>query len=139
MRGEFDALSRQLNATFNVKVVSWDEFSMARLAEDTLESMPHIVERLRELWATRAAQVYLHTLLRDNRDGTRQGFPIAVVDEILCLLSVLNELVGQFRQLPGDFVGDTEHEAADAGGAAAATTEADTRSLDMPPLEMDPK
>ncbi|MCB1888749.1 MAG: hypothetical protein KDH20_14170 [Rhodocyclaceae bacterium] len=103
MRGEFDGLTRQLNATFNVKVVSWDEFDAVRMAAETLESMPHIVERLRSCWPTREAQVYLHTLLRDNRDGTRQGFPIAVIDEILCLLGMLNELVGPFRPRPGDF------------------------------------
>ncbi|MCB1957431.1 MAG: hypothetical protein KDG55_17260 [Rhodocyclaceae bacterium] len=106
MRGEFDGLTRQLNATFNVKVVAWDEFDAIRMAAETLESMPHIVERLRTCWPTRAAQVYLHELLRDNRDGTRQGFPIAVVDEILCLLSVLNDLVGPFRPRPGDFKDD---------------------------------
>lgn len=110
MRGEFDALTRQLNGTFNVKVVAWDEFDMVRLAAETLESMPHIVERLAMIWPSRTAQVYLHELLRDNRDGTRQGFPIAVVDEILCLLSVLNELVGPFRARPGDFKDDPAQE-----------------------------
>ncbi len=103
MRGEFDGLTRQLNGTFNVKVVSWDEFDAVRMAAETLESMPHIVERLRSCWPSRDAQVYLHELLRDNRDGTRQGFPIAVIDEILCLLGMLNELVGPFRPRPGDF------------------------------------
>ena len=144
MRGEFDALTRQLNATFNVKVVAWDEFDLARLAQDTLESMPHIVERLKAIWATRDAQIYLHTLLRDNRDGTRQGFPIAVVDEILCLLSVLNELVGHFKQRPGDFADDPDlsNHGADDGEAPAGKTSADPidmAPLDMDPLELDPK
>ena len=146
MRGEFDALTRQLNATFNVKVVAWDEFDMARLAEDTLESMPHIVERLKGIWATRDAQVYLHTLLRDNRDGTRQGFPIAVIDEILCLLSVLNELVGHFKQRPGDFADDPDVSDDDGGandrGAPAGNYPAgpiDMAPLEMDPLELDPK
>lgn len=103
MRGEFDALTRQLNQTFNVKIAAWDEFDIVRLAAETLESMPHIVAKLTATWPSRECQVYLHELLRDNRDGTRQGFPIAVVDEILCLLGMLNELVGPFRPLPGEF------------------------------------
>ncbi len=115
MRGEFDGLTRQLNATFNVKVVSWDEFDAVRVAAETLESMPHIVARLNELWPSRECQVYLHTLLRDNRDGTRQGFPIAVVDEILCLLSLLNELAGPFRAQPGDFKDEKAPAAAEDG------------------------
>ncbi|MCB1908686.1 MAG: hypothetical protein KDH15_15060 [Rhodocyclaceae bacterium] len=133
MRGEFDTLTRQLNATFNVKVVSWDEFDVVRLSQDTVESLPHIVKNLTKIWATRDAQVYLHALLRDNRDGTRQGFPIAVVDEILFLLSVLNELVGHFKQMPGDFDKDEAPatESCEPGPLA--------EELVMDPLEIDPK
>ena len=102
MQGEFEALTRQLNSTFNVKVVSWDDFDAVRMASETIEQMPHIVARLQATWASRDSQVYLHELLRDNRDGTRQGFPLAVINEILCLLGVLHDLIGPFRPDPAD-------------------------------------
>lgn len=127
MRTEFDALTQQLNSTFNVMAVTWDDFDVVRIAAQSLESMPHIVAKLTRLWPTRECQVYLHALLRDNRDGTRQGFPIAVVDELLCLLSVLNELAGPFRARPGDF-DDSEalaaRDDASVGDARAVRSEA---------------
>ncbi|NTV11484.1 MAG: hypothetical protein HGA47_12015 [Zoogloea sp.] len=97
MRAEFEALTRQLNKTFNVKVVSWDEFDQARHAPDTIEQMPHIVKNLQAMWGTPAAQAYIHKLMRDNRDGTRQGFPLYVVDELLMLLAVLEQLCGPYK------------------------------------------
>ena len=132
MQTEFEALTKQLNSTFNVKVVSWEDFDAKLMASETLENMPHIVSKLEKRWSTRECQVYLHELLRDNRDGARQGFPIAVVDEILCLLSVLNELVGPFRPQPGDF--DDEPAAwpeEDGTQKEAAKGKIETGSLDI--------
>jgi hypothetical protein len=109
LRPEFDGLARQLNKTFNVKAVTWDTFDEARQTHYSVEQMPHVVETVQKLWGTRDCQAYLQKLLRDNRDGTRQGFPLAVIDEILLLSSVLEEEVGPYRP-------------------AAATPEADLRS-----------
>ncbi|GAB2881999.1 hypothetical protein GCM10027046_07960 [Uliginosibacterium flavum] len=100
MRVEFDALTTQLNKTFNVKSVGWDAFDAARQAPESLESMPHILARLDELWGKRECQIYLHGLLRDNRQGSRQGFPLAIVDEILMLLGVLESQIGAYRPDP---------------------------------------
>lgn len=97
MRTEFDALTSQLNKTFNVKPVAWDHFEIASKSGDTLEAMPHIMEKVDALWGTRECQAYLHGLLRDNRDGTRQGFPVGVVEDILMLLGVLENDLGPYR------------------------------------------
>lgn len=97
LRAEFDGLARQLNKTFNVKTVNWENFEEARSAPDTLEKLPHILGRLQETWGTRDCQAYLHTLLRDNRDGTRQGFPLNVVDELLLLSAILEQHLGVYR------------------------------------------
>ncbi|MFT4174906.1 MAG: hypothetical protein QM639_20215, partial [Rhodocyclaceae bacterium] len=97
MRMEFDALTAQLNKTFNIKPVTWDDFEAALRAPDSLELLPHIRQRLVETWGTRDCQVYLHSLLRDNRDGTRQGFALAIVDEILSLLAILETRIGHYR------------------------------------------
>lgn len=97
MRMEFDALSIQLNKTFNVKPVPWDEFEVALRAPESIEDLDHIAPRLCALWGKREGQAYLHQLLRDNRQGTRVGFPLAIIDEILLLLSIMEDQLGAYR------------------------------------------
>lgn len=97
LRSEFDALARQLNKTFNVKSVTWDTFDEARAPSKSIEQMPHVAKTLTELWGTPACQAYLEKLLRDNRDGTREGFPLSAIDEILVLAGILEEELGAYR------------------------------------------
>lgn len=97
MRMEFDALARQLNKTFNVKAVTWDNFDEARQSSKSIESMPHLCETLTRSWGTRDCQAFLEKLLRDNRDGLREGFPISAIDEILTLSSVLEDQLGKYK------------------------------------------
>ncbi|MDB5814637.1 MAG: hypothetical protein JWN23_1754 [Rhodocyclales bacterium] len=98
MRPEFEALTSQLNKTFNVKPVTWDEFDVAMRAPESLEDIAHIAQMLCDTWGKRDCQAYLHMLLRDNRQGTRQGFPLAMVDEILLLLAILESQLGPYKQ-----------------------------------------
>lgn len=100
MRAEFDGLSRQLNKTFNVRTVTWENYDEARLATHHVEDLPHVTETLIRTWRTVECQAYLEKLLRDNREGSRQGFPLSVVDELLMLASVLEAELGRYR-LPG--------------------------------------
>lgn len=97
MRAEFEVLTRQLNKTFNVKLVSWNDFNDARSTPDSVEQMGHICQRLQELWGTQEAQIYIHQILRDNRNGTRQGFPLTVVEELLLLLAILDDELGAYK------------------------------------------
>jgi len=98
MRAEFEALTRQLNKTFNVKMIGWSDFkAVLHGSADTVEQMPHVVQRLQELWGTQEAQAYIHQILRDNRNGTRQGFPLTVVEELLLLLAILDDELGAYK------------------------------------------
>ncbi len=97
MRAEFEALTRQLNKTFNVKMISWSDFKTLRSGADTVEQIPHVVQRLQALWGTQEAQAYIHQILRDNRNGTRQGFPLTVVEELLLLLAILDDELGTYK------------------------------------------
>ena len=98
MRAEFEALTRQLNKTFNVKMISWNDFKALRgTAADSIEQIPHIIQRLQAVWGTQEAQVYIHQILRDNRNGTRQGFTLAIVEELLLLLAVLDDELGTYK------------------------------------------
>lgn len=97
MRAEFEVLTRQLNKTFNVKMIGWNDFKSVRSAPDTLEQMPHLIQQLQAIWRTQEAQVYIHQILRDNRNGTREGFPLVVVEELLLLLAILDDELGTYR------------------------------------------
>ncbi|MDQ8021090.1 MAG: hypothetical protein REI94_04580 [Moraxellaceae bacterium] len=97
MRAEFEALTGQLNKTFNVKPVTWDDFEVALRAPESLENIAHIRDKVCATWGKPECQAYLHELLRDNRQGTRQGFPLAIVDEMLLLLAILEGQLGAYR------------------------------------------
>jgi lipopolysaccharide biosynthesis regulator YciM len=94
MRSEFQALTRRLNKTFNVKAVAWEDFELSRKNPVSLEALPHVMAQISERWGTRDSQRYLQSLLRDNREGTREGFPLPVVDDILLLAAVLDLQLG---------------------------------------------
>ena len=94
LRAEFETIAGELNKTFNVNAVDWDNYQTLRAARTSLEDLPHIAETLQKSWRTTACQRYLQQLLRDNRDGTRVGFPFTVIDEILTLSAILEEDLG---------------------------------------------
>lgn len=97
LRGEFEELSRQLNKTFNVRRVNWDNYDGLRNTPLSLENMPHIAERLARSWGSHECQAYIQQLLRDNRDGSRQGLPFVVIDELLLLEGILEQQLGPYR------------------------------------------
>lgn len=97
MRAEFDTLARELNRAFNVQAVTWDNFEQARNPDNNLERLPHIIDVLVRTWGTRDCQAYLEKILRDNRDGTRQGFVLGVIDDILMLAGVLELQIGRYQ------------------------------------------
>nr|MBP7640457.1 hypothetical protein [Thauera sp.] len=94
LRDEFNAIAGELNKTFNVTTVNWQSYDALRASKMSLEDLPHICETLQKTWRTTACQRYLQQLLRDNRNGTRAGFPFSVIDEILTLTAILEEDLG---------------------------------------------
>lgn len=94
LRAEFNAIAGELNKTFNVTRVDWDNYQRLRDSRMSLEDLPHISETLQRSWRTTACQRYLQQLLRDNRGGTRAGFPFTVIDEVLTLSAILEEELG---------------------------------------------
>ena len=94
LRAEFDAMAKEFNKTFNVITVTWDNYDDLRMNAVSVEHMPHIIAYIEQNWRTRECQVYLQRLLRDNRAGTRMGFPFSVIDDLLMLSAVLEEELG---------------------------------------------
>lgn len=91
-RGEYDDLAPKLNRAFNVKVPQWEEFT-GPLTSESVEQFAHIMARVNATWPGQDCLDYLTELLRDNRAGTRIGFPLGVIDDILLLKSMLEWLI----------------------------------------------
>ncbi len=83
---EFEKHAGEVRLHFNVQPDEWDAPGGSTRA--SLEDYPHIRSRLVKLWRTPEAAQFLQTLLMDNRDGTRTGFPQAVAEEILLLIAI---------------------------------------------------
>jgi hypothetical protein len=64
-----------------------------------IEDHPRIAQRIEQLWGTSECEQYLNTLIIDNR-GNRQGFPPAVLEELLYLGRLARALV--ILQVGGD-------------------------------------
>lgn len=65
---------------------------------------PRIAQALTEKWDKPELETYLADLLMDNR-GARQGFPAAVVEELMLIDAILWELSDQrkrFLPIPDD-------------------------------------
>jgi hypothetical protein len=95
-RTEFDKIAQKLNKTFNVWTIDWNNFNNARNMPMGLDAMPHVMARLQQHWGTRECQAYLHRLLHDTRNETRRGFPLTVIDDILCLNDILEQAIGPY-------------------------------------------
>ena len=58
------------------------------LAVGGIESMPHIIGEIVGRWESGNVVDYMDRLLRDNRGGTRTGFPLSVVADLLFLIDL---------------------------------------------------
>ena len=97
MHREFDILAAELNKTFNVRAVTWDNFRDVSTHGGGIEALSHVSSRLQETWGTRQCQAYIDLLVRDNRQGTRMGFELGAVDDLLMLAGVLELQLGRYK------------------------------------------
>jgi hypothetical protein len=110
MRKEFEKVARDLNKNFNVEVQRWEqtvepesegpvdvildtepEAAGNRLAGgkvEGIEGMPAITEQVLMRWNDGSVIEYMNQLLRDNRGGTRLGFSLPVISDILFLVEL---------------------------------------------------
>jgi hypothetical protein len=50
-----------------------------------LERLPHVMNRLCQLWGQPACDAYISRLIMDSRDGSRQGLPWEAAMELMFL------------------------------------------------------
>jgi pilus assembly protein FimV len=92
LRSEFEALAADLHKRFNVVLADWNDYGVPASANTlTLESLPHIMDRLTSSWGTEVCLDYLEKLLADNRGGQRHGFSLPLVRDILLLRDILRQ------------------------------------------------
>lgn len=89
-REEYERSSLELRQHFNVQAEDWHGGSAA--GRPTLEAYPHIRAQIVKLWRNASCVKFLHSLLMDNREGTRIGFPLSVAEEILLLIAVQSDV-----------------------------------------------
>lgn len=96
MRQEFEAAAQNLKQHFNVAVQQWESPSTLLTgavvpevsASAGLEDFERLTNMVVKLWPDGDVVGYLTLLLRDNRGGDRQGFPMGVVEDIMFLIEL---------------------------------------------------
>lgn len=91
MRPEYDQLAERIRNRFNIHVPSWEASPTPARQPGRLEDYDHVVGHLIKTWGRQECLDYLQTLVKDNRDGQRNGFPLEVVDEMVLLMRVLKD------------------------------------------------
>jgi hypothetical protein len=99
MRAEFEALARHLNQTFNIELLTWEGRSETRFPED-IEAYTHVMAQIQGTWGKPECLAYMQAVMRDNRNGTRAGFPLPVLYDMLMLIGVLEECLVSQPQRP---------------------------------------
>jgi hypothetical protein len=85
-RARFEATRTACKQNFNIRLGTYEDIEHDD--EGSLENYPHVIEELVRLWAVPAADHYLDELLLDNRGGTRLGFDLPAVREIMMLRQI---------------------------------------------------
>lgn len=97
MKIEYQGLAPKVGARFNLAVPGWS-INWRGSALHSLEDYPHIAKQLTRDWGHAEALDYLYSLVKDRRNGTRHGFPLEVMEEIVLLIRVLEEGYGLHRE-----------------------------------------
>lgn len=97
MKAEYQALAPKLGERFNLAVPDW-RVNWRGSSLRSLEDYPHIAKQLTRDWGHAEALDYLYGLVQDRRNGTRHGFPLEVMEEIVLLIRVLEEGYGLHRE-----------------------------------------
>jgi hypothetical protein len=81
---DFRRLAEEFHLHCNVQAPPWEDFKPSESDEGGLETFPHILRQVADLWRQPGCREYLEGLLYDNREGRRIGFPLAAYGEICC-------------------------------------------------------
>lgn len=109
MRQEYESLAQRLRQHFNVAPANWETSAELPPRPDengdegalpfaallprlpSIGQIVHVRDEIARTWGSRESLVYIDKLLRDNRQGERQGFALSTVNELLFLLAILEK------------------------------------------------
>ncbi|RJG05150.1 hypothetical protein D3870_03170 [Noviherbaspirillum cavernae] len=86
-REKFEAILARIKRIFNVKLRQW-ETPPGVPGPRALADFPHVRETILALWESDEVLPYLNSLVRDNRDGMREGFDLPAYRDILRLITI---------------------------------------------------
>jgi pilus assembly protein FimV len=94
LREKYDLLHEHFERTFNCKIMTWSELELQLPNAPTrsIEEVPHVMEKIVDLWGGDEAIGYLESLLMDDRAGNRIGFDLPVYREIMFLIAIAAEV-----------------------------------------------
>lgn len=88
---KYDELRERFIVFFNANIPEFEDRSSNNGVRQ-LESFPHLIELICQLWNGNEIIPFLQSLLIDDRDGKRIGFELSVYRDILLLISLAHEL-----------------------------------------------
>lgn len=85
----FDSVRREIKKLFNIHIPSWNETLDDGYKQ--IADYPHVLNKILELWHTDGIATYLERLLANSRINGRQGFDIALYQNLENLMQLAQE------------------------------------------------
>ena len=84
---KYTILQGKMTRVFNARIPLWDEDGDITDGR-TLEDFPHVVEQICARWETNDIFDYLESLIYNKREEMREGFDLAVYQDIMMLMAM---------------------------------------------------
>lgn len=91
---EYEIVRKQCRKHFNLNMPAYKKIKTGPQKQG-IESYPHIMNKLIQIWSSEEASSYLDALLHDCRDGSRAGFDLATYHDIVLLRVILESTSSQ--------------------------------------------
>jgi len=88
MKTEFVETAQRFSKSFNASTAKWEQKDEEN-AMRSIADFPHLQKKIVDTWGTQECLNYLYLLLQEKRQGERAGFPLTVLDEVMTLVSIL--------------------------------------------------
>jgi pilus assembly protein FimV len=86
---KYEAIGERIIRLFNVSVAPWDQ--RMQYGKVTLANFPRITDKILAIWDSEELPHYIHSLLVNDRVGTRVGFDLAIYRDLARLEAVARD------------------------------------------------
>ncbi|WP_295751345.1 hypothetical protein [Undibacterium sp.] len=86
---KYEAIGERIIRLFNVTVAPWDQ--RMQYGKVTLANFPRITDKILAIWDSEELPHYIHSLLVNDRVGTRVGFDLAIYRDLARLEAVARD------------------------------------------------